>query len=513
MIQGPFRAIGDRYNLTGNEDYTLAEAGLDSLDLVILLHELTELLTSKGAAELTDSIDVRLVQLLTVREIFRLSDRFESDPQTAIAQIRLLISDRLDRGRENERTLMTTDRRLMFEPKPGGAPLRQGPSRAVLLTGATGFLGPFLLDSLLGQTDAVIHALVRAADADEGKARLREGLAAAGLSASLQGAFESRVIAIPGDLERERLGLSPSGWAALADQVDTIYHNGALVNYLFTYQRMRAANVGGTNEVLRLAFEGRGKILNYISTTFIFGWAVKPTLSEEDSNAAMELLDFGYSQSKWTAEQLVLQARAKGLATRIFRPSLITPSLAGGGTGLDITLRLLAFMIRHGISVNTLNQVSFTPADIIANNVVAIATEPQTLHGTFHMTRDDYCNMQIITDIISKLSGRRFDLFSLSSFVPEVIRRCTMDDPLYPLLGFLVNSIDNISSMEFKRYDSERYQAARAIAPRALPDPSLEDTLAGILRFMNGNGLCDLPLIGGATAATSGRRRPASAVA
>src|SRR5207248_3949185 len=56
-------------------------------------------------------------------------------------------------------------------------------------------------------------------------------------------------------------------------------------------------------EVLRLAFEGRPKSLNYVSTTFIFGWAVKKVLYETDFNENMELLDFGYSQSKWVRSE------------------------------------------------------------------------------------------------------------------------------------------------------------------------------------------------------------------
>ena len=74
----------------------------------------------------------------------------------------------------------------------------------------------------------------------------------------------------------------------------------------------------GTNEVLRLAFEGRSKEFNYVSTTFVFGWAVKSVLYETDFNKNMELLDFGYSQSKWVAEQVVADARSRGLSTRIF---------------------------------------------------------------------------------------------------------------------------------------------------------------------------------------------------
>src|SRR5271165_4993486 len=171
---------------------------------------------------------------------------------------------------------------------------------------------------------------------------------------------------------------------------------------------MRAANVLGTNEILRLAFDGRRKVLNYVSTTFIFGWANKDVLSESDSNAEMELLDFGYSQSKWVAEQLVLDARRRGLTTRIVRPALIPPSMLGGGGNFDITLRLLLVMIKHGISVKARNQISFVPADLTANNIVAISNVPQTANEIFHMTRDAYANMSDVLAIITHLTGRQF---------------------------------------------------------------------------------------------------------
>jgi len=95
-------------------------------------------------------------------------------------------------------------------------------------------------------------------------------------------------------------------------------------------------------------------------------------------NENMELLDFGYSQSKWVAEQVVMDARRRGLATRIFRPALVSPSVTGGGNNFDIAVRLVAFMVNHGIGVDALNQVSFVPADITANNIVAISTTAGT---------------------------------------------------------------------------------------------------------------------------------------
>ena len=212
-------------------------------------------------------------------------------------------------------------------------------------------------------------------------------------------------------------------------------------------------------------------------------------LWETDENADMELLDFGYSQTKWVAEQVVADARDKGLSTRIFRPALVSPSVSGGGNNFDIAVRLVAFMVNHGIGVDALNQVSFVPADIVANNIVAISTTPNTANKTYHVVRDDYANMLDITGLITRLTGRQFEIFGLPDFVPELIRRCRKEDLLFPLLDFLVGSVDNISSMEFKRYDNSSYQAARDASKWGRADPSLEDTVNGILKFMKRKGI------------------------
>jgi hypothetical protein len=57
------------------------------------------------------------------------------------------------------------------------------------------------------------------------------------------------------------------------------------------------------------------------------------------------------------------------------------------------------------------------------------------------------------------------------------------------LLDFLVGSVDNISAMEFKRYDNSSYQTARDASVWGKADPSLEDTVNGILKFMHRKGI------------------------
>lgn len=486
----PFAELKARYNLTGREAYNLVEAGLDSLDLVVFMHELKELLKEKGAETLARQVDIGLVQRVSVAELFALAEQLEKTPEAALEYLRQALAAFREELTAAEKQQMSQDRKLIFEP-PKLAPLAEYPvMNQVLLTGGTGFIGPFLIKSLLEQTRARIHVLVRASNPKQGMHRLRGAMESMGpCESGLMEMFENRVIPVCGDLGQPALGLTQKIWDRLAAEVDTIFHNGATVNYLFNYDRMREANVLGTNEILRLAFEGRPKEFNYVSTTFVFGWAVKSVLYETDQNTNMELLDFGYSQSKWVAEQVVFDARSKGLNTRVFRPALVSPSVTGGGNNFDIAVRLVAFMVNHGIGVDTLNQVSFVPADVVANNIVAISTTPGTANKTFHVVRDEYSNMMDITGLITKSTGRQFEIFTLPNFVPELVRRCRKEDLLFPLLDFLVGSEKNISAMEFKRYESSTYQAARDASVFGQPDPSLEETVNGILKFMHRKGI------------------------
>ncbi|MGD0443855.1 MAG: fatty acyl-AMP ligase [Edaphobacter sp.] len=485
-----FAELKARYNLTGQESYNLVEAGLDSLDLVVFMHELKELLKDKGAEMLARQVDIGVVQRVSVAELFGLAEMLESAPEEALVHLRHSLATFREEQSAAEKQMMTNDRKLVFEPM-APLPVPDIPKpKQVLLTGGTGFIGPFLIKSLLEQTRAKIHVLVRSSDEKRGKQRLRAAMESMGpCEAELMEMFEARVIPVCGDLGQPQLGLTQDVWDFLASEIDTVFHNGATVNYLFNYDLMRDANVLGTNEVVRLAFEGRPKEFNYVSTTFVFGWAVKSVLYETDHNEDMELLDFGYSQSKWVAEQVVFDARARGLSARVFRPALVSPSVTGGGNNFDIAVRLVAFMVNHGIGVDTLNQVSFVPADIVANNIVAISTTPGTANKTYHIVRDDYSNMMDITRLITQSTGRQFEAFSLPDFVPELIRRCRKEDLLFPLLDFLVGSVDNISAMEFKRYDNSSYQMARDASVWGKPDPSLEDTVNGILKFMHRKGI------------------------
>jgi thioester reductase-like protein len=490
-VHGVFR----RYGLSGQEDGTMAETGLDSLAMVDFALDIERHLAAHGAPDLAGAVEVRWLQSIPVSELFELLGQMEEAAPGAKLRFRHAFTALGREHAEAERQMMRRDARLTVElADRARVRAKATPSSSgILLTGGTGFFGPFLLRSLLEQTDGPIHVLVRASTVDNARLRLDQGLATLGPlpTGYLTTAWRERVRPLCGDLGLPDFGLSPSAWSSLSDEVHAVYHNGALVNYLLDYSSMRNVNVGATNEVIRFASSGRPKVLNHVSSTFVFGWSTNETLFESDANRDMALLDFGYSQSKWVSEQLVLAAMARGLSARVFRPALIAPSVTGGGCNFDIAIRLLAFMLHHGISTTAQNQVSLTPADVAANNIVAISNLADTVGETFHVTRDVYSSLQDVTRILGELTETEFVSYSVDAFVSTMIERCRKGDLLFPLVDFFVRSADNITAMEFKRYDSRSYQAARDRSPHGMPDPPLEDVVRGILRFMARHGIIE----------------------
>lgn len=486
-----------QYGFTGSEHQSLGDAGLDSMKLAEFAYDLKIYIKKQGQNDLADEVDLRLLQKIAVAELFSILNDLKTAGVHAKFKFRQAFSTIQKEFEKAEMDRMASDAETIIDELESIDKLRpcsRSDEDKILLTGGTGFFGPFILKSLLDQTKDKIVVLVRAENPTIGLERLEQSFKLIDPSDKLKQEFGSRVEVICGDMTKPKLGMNSLDREMVINEVHTIYNNGALVNYLLDYDSMRQANVGGTVEIIKLACTGRLKVLNHISTTFIFGWSVKDTLFESDGNDLMEDLDFGYSQSKWVSERIVKSAMKKGLKARVFRPALISPSIDGKGFNYDISIRLLAFMLKYGIGTSAKNQVSFTPADIAANNIVAISGIEESLNKIFHVTRDTYSNLEDVTDIFTKYTGVSFEVNPLKDFVPKIVDSCAKTDILFPLLNFLVKSEQKISRMEFKLYDNSNYRYYRDISPFGSPDRPLDEVVYGILKFMKDQNIVEYPI-------------------
>jgi thioester reductase-like protein len=265
---------------------------------------------------------------------------------------------------------------------PVGEPMV--PARRALLTGATGFVGAYLLHELLAR-GLEVECVVRAS-AD----RVGEALRGFGL---WQENRASQLAVHEGDLAQPRLGLSEADFAGLAERVDLVVHAGAAVNWVLPYGALEAVNVGGTREVLRLCATGRPKVLHHVSTLGVVGVyrALGQTPPGTDPGARLPRLlrASGYFQTKWVAEQFVLEARRSGLRTSIHRPGLVTGDSRTGAdsaTTGQFFFSLLKGCIQMGRAPDWGGQLRLVPVDYVARAIATLALHPDGQDAVVNLT-------------------------------------------------------------------------------------------------------------------------------
>lgn len=245
------------------------------------------------------------------------------------------------------------------------------PPRRVLLTGATGLLGVHLLEELLAQTEAHVVCLVRAGSEEAGRARVREARA----RYHMEEPPDARWSVVAADLA----DLPPDvGCGA----VDAVVHAGASVNWLSRYETVRAANVLGTEALLRFAAAG-GAAFHHVSTI-----STAPPEGDEGSRLTFTeaAASSGYALSKWVAECVVRSARTEVAPVFVHRPGLITGHhLRGVGNPDDFVHRYLRACRDCGVYLDRPEPLDMTPVDYVARGIVAAVLDPNHAPAVTHL--------------------------------------------------------------------------------------------------------------------------------
>lgn len=357
------------------------------------------------------------------------------------------------------------------------APTADAEPGAVLLTGATGFLGAYLLDELLRRTDAVIHCLVRAADQEAAAARLRKHLRNLGLWREEAG---RRVVAVAGDLSRPRLGLAEADYRRLAHDIDTIYHNGAWINALLPYADLKAVNVEGTREILRFAGTVRTKPVHYLSTlALFFGDAhARHPLAETDIPVLDEGLRGGYKQTKWVAEQLVRNAQARGLPAAIHRPGrILGHSQTGVNSNLqDVLCTVLKGCVLLGKAPDVDTVIDLTPVDYVSRAIVHLARSGEAYGRAFHLCNPRPIAWNALMDLVRDL-GHPLESLPYPEWV-EALRRHSAQNPgvsFYRQLRLLLRSPIYLFAQDKPLFSADATH--RALAAASIDCPRIDRKL------------------------------------
>lgn len=258
----------------------------------------------------------------------------------------------------------------------------------ILLTGATGFLGMYLLKDILDDfPQATVHCIVRGASEDAALAKLEKALAFANMDAvdpkmKKGGEKWSRIKILNADLANEnKFGLGDEKWTELCDTIDSIYHCATWVNTLFPYHVLRPANVVSTVQLVKMALTGKDnrKPFHYISTLSTLS-ANSNWIPEFSISPAAKLQGFdGYPLTKRVCEMLLgnIEALIPNFPLIIYRPGAIVGHSQTGHFNIDAFIhKIICGIVQNGaypVSAKWPMRFDWVPVDYCAKAISHIS--------------------------------------------------------------------------------------------------------------------------------------------
>ncbi len=351
--------------------------------------------------------------------------------------------------------------------------------RAIFLTGATGFLGAYLVAEMLQETEAAIHCLVRPRRGQHGRQRLAAQLKKYELWRDddwWQAVWQQRLHIVDGDVTLPRLGLSDALYESLAREVDAILHGAAHVNFIYPYEALRTTNVLGLHELIRFAFHSRIKPVHHLSTAAIWPMGAHQTFYEKENIEHGRPLNLGYDESKWVAERCLLYAAERGLPVARYRPGEV-----GGDsqTGRCVTDHFLFATIKGFLQFGAFPSldmhVDIAPVDYVAQALVHLIFRGNPLGRAYHLTNPEPSHMSQALTFLRSL-GYRFTEMPFAELRDRLIHSPGFaQNALFPYQAAL-QEMDSYS-LELPRYDTT--QTKRALAGAGIACPPADETLFG----------------------------------
>lgn len=354
----------------------------------------------------------------------------------------------------NESEIWINDTRLADDlPMPSGVPVdwcRDTEGR-IFFTGATGFVGAFMLADLLCMPHVhQVGCLVRAESAAAGMERIRVAMTRYGL---WKNQFAEKLLALPGLLEDKYLGMGLTRFNELANWASTVFHLGARVNYTQPYSLHRPANTLGTVNVVRFACAGRTKPIHYVSSISCFGptgYITGATSIDEDEPLLPHLkalpYDHGYAQSQWVVEQLLRRLMDRGFPIVVYRPGfIIGHSETGACNPDDFFSRLILACREMGCYPALPNQrKEFVPVDYVSSTILNIASSPDSFGHSFHIVppnRGDSVDMNDTMDLIGDVDGFPIQCVSYQEWIDKLV--ANTPERLLPLVPMLAEKVQD----------------------------------------------------------------------
>jgi thioester reductase-like protein len=355
-------------------------------------------------------------------------------------------------------------------------------SSTVVLTGASGSFGCYLLDRLV--SSATVSKVICLTRQNNGREHQIQASALQGLDTSR---LSNPDVTFPrADLSLPKLGLSETDYE-LVKSADHIIHNAWSVDFNWKLEHFKSVHLAGVKHLAELAAQSNRKArLWFVSSiAAAFNWTSNGKTCKVPEDIILDeqvCANTGYAQSKYVAERVLHQAAlTHGVPVTIIRTGQICGPLhhlAGSWKVNDWLPILLQTSSALGLmprSLGGLNEIDWVPTDILADTFVEIMCSHRALDRLFqvyHAVNPKRTAWSALLPAICHRMGDETILVSFNEWIDAVGKIKPTADNLkrYPAIKLLDWFRDQTrgSQYPFPRFDTSQLEA-------------VSDTMAGLL--------------------------------
>lgn len=301
----------------------------------------------------------------------------------------------IDPMADGDSDLIDADLQLPFGPLAAS----EAPGTDVLLTGATGFLGIFVLHELLKTTKGRVYCLIRTPDEAQGRARLR----ACAAKFTLPEPDPERVHIVPGDLRDIGRVCHRYRDGELATRVGQLLHVAARVVFTEPYRVLREDNILPMVDLLKWMRAHGIRDFSFVSTVAATASAIGADGKIlETRDQPLDPQQGGYGVSKWVGERLLTRAELDGMRIRVFRPGFI---LASSSTGACNDKDLIWHILASGLAVaaHPLDDrgMPMASVDLVSRAIAELSGSPGSVGRVYHLVDEKSLSLRALFQLLA----------------------------------------------------------------------------------------------------------------